>query len=71
MNAGFATLNRLLSKQRDRVITILAELRADAIRRNAATTVKGNVEQVLRLVVGAIDFISHGHDPPSPDEHLP
>jgi len=59
VDAGFATLNRLLSKQRDRIVTILAELSTDTARWHATTAMKGNVEQVLRLVVGAIDIVSH------------
>jgi hypothetical protein len=59
VDAGLATLNRPLSKQRDRFVAILAELRTDTARWHATTAVKGNVEQVLRLIVGAVDIISH------------
>jgi hypothetical protein len=59
VDAGLATLNRLLSKQRDRIVTILAELSANTARCHATTTMKGNVKQVLRLVVGAVDIVSH------------
>jgi hypothetical protein len=59
VDAGLATLNRLLSKQRDRIVTILAELSTDTAQWHATIAMDGNVEQVLRLVVGAIDIVSH------------
>jgi hypothetical protein len=57
MNAGFATLNRPLPKLRDRFVAIHAEFRADAIRWHTTAALKRNVEQVLRLFIGAIDVI--------------
>jgi hypothetical protein len=59
VDTGLATLNRLLSKQRDRIVTILAVLSTDTARWHATIAMDGNVEQVLRLVVGAIDIVSH------------
>jgi hypothetical protein len=59
VDAGLATYNRLLSKQRDRIVAILAELRTDTTGRHATIAVNGNVEQVLRLVIGAVDIVSH------------
>jgi hypothetical protein len=71
VDAGFATFNRLLSKQRDWVIAVFTELRADTARRHASIAMDSNVEQVLRLIVGAIDIVSHQRDPPSPAAHRP
>jgi hypothetical protein len=45
VDAGFATLNRPLSKQWDRAITILADLSADAIRRCTPTAVGANSQK--------------------------
>jgi len=59
MDAGLATFNRLLSKQRDRIVTVLTELRTDAVRWHAAIAMKRNVEQVLSLIIRAVDIVSH------------